>query len=256
MPQWSSAQYLKFEQERTQPAIDLAQKIPLDNAAKVLDVGCGPGNSTAILQQRFTNARILGIDSSEQMIARAQKDYPQLSFAICDVTAPNASLEGEYDVVYSNACLQWIPDHHTLLPHLLGLLASGGALAVQVPLSAKQPVHQIIRQLACTGKWQKWLSDISRSNTLAPEEYHDILAQNTAQFTLWETTYMHRMTSHTAILEWYKGTGMRPFLQALPAELVPEFEQEVFAQIKEIYPTQTNGEVVFRFPRLFFTAIV
>lgn len=260
MPQWDAGQYLLFEKQRTRPACDLAARLAHLDAGRVLDVGCGPGNSTRVLAQTFPAARITGIDSSPEMVAAAtamaQKAglAAQMAFEVLDVTGDLAALGGQWDVVFSNACIQWVPNHQVLLPKLLGLLRGGGVLAVQTPLSNKQPIHAAVQVLAGQPRWAKWFPQPRWSHNLPPQ-YFDLLSGAAASFELWETDYFHDMPSHEAILEWYKGTGLRPFLQALPEEERPAFEAEVLAAVRRDYPAQKNGRVIFCFPRLFFTAV-
>lgn len=254
MSEWNPQQYLKFEAERTQPALDLASRI--DAApARALDVGCGPGNSTQVVAGFFPSAEITGVDSSAAMVETARKEHPHLKFMRYDVSGPLDGLGGGYDLVFSNACLQWVPDHHALLPRLMGLLCPGGLLAVQVPVNFMEPIHQIIEKTVELPRWREKILYHRSFYTLRPEEYFDLLAGISADFTMWETTYMHRLPSHQAIMDWYSSTGLRPSLEAaVDEEARRGFYEEVFRQAREAYPVQKNGEIIFRFPRLFFTA--
>ncbi len=254
MSGWDPQQYLKFKKERTQPARDLAARLKRPEG-KMLDVGCGPGNSTAVLQERFPEAEIWGVDSSEAMIETARKEHPDLKFSRCDISCELDQLPHDFDLVFSNACLQWVPDHPVLLPRLMELLKPGGTLAVQIPINYQEPIHQIIQRTVSLEEWQERIPYRRSFYTLSQEEYFDLLAKCSSDFTMWETIYMHRMPSHQAIMEWYSSTGLRPYLEAAVTEEAREqFFQEVFRQVREAYPVQENGEVIFRFPRLFFTA--
>lgn len=255
MPRWNSQQYLQFQAERTQPAVDLAGRIALLNPGAVLDVGCGPGNSTQVLAERFPKARILGVDSSEEMLQTARESYPALSFRRCDASNDLPELGETFDVVFSNACLQWVPDHPKVFRQMMELLNPGGVLAVQVPMNDQEPIHQILSQTAQSTRWREKIASPRIFYTLSQEEYFNLLGSMTEDFTLWQTTYLHRMPSHQAIMEWYKGTGMRPYLQALPAAERPAFEQDVYRQVEQAYPIQSNGEIIFRFPRFFMLAV-
>lgn len=146
MVTWDSEQYLRFKRERTQPARDLAMQLPPDDGSvtRVLDIGCGPGNSTAVLRERYPHAKILGVDSSPVMIETARKTYPDIDFQLCDVSARLDELPADFDVVFSNACIQWVPDHPHLIPGLLARLRVGGVLAVQTPMNYEEPIHRII----------------------------------------------------------------------------------------------------------------
>jgi len=255
MPDWNAQQYLLFKKERTQPAIDLAARLEHEAPTKALDVGCGPGNSTAVLKERFPGARVIGADSSENMVETAKKDHPELEFIRCDISADIDSLPHDFDIVFSNACLQWIPDHPALLPRLMGLLKPGGLLAVQIPMNFQEPIHKIIESTVSQPPWTELIPHTRLFYTLSQEAYYDILSDISTNFTLWQTTYLHRMPSHQAIMDWYSSTGLRPYLDAAVDEDAREgFYQEVFRQVQEAYPVQKNGEIIFRFPRFFFIA--
>lgn len=255
MSGWNAQQYLKFKKERTQPAIDLAARIEYDAPAKALDVGCGPGNSTAVLKARFPGANVTGADYSGNMVETARKDYPELEFIKCDISAELDSLPHDYDIVFSNACLQWVPDHPSLLPRLMGLLKPGGLLAVQIPMNYQEPIHKIIEATVAQSPWTELIPYMRLFYTLSQEQYFDILSEVSTDFTLWQTTYLHRMPSHQAIMDWYSSTGLRPYLDAAVSEAARDgFYQEVFSQVREQYTIQKKGEIIFRFPRFFFIA--
>ena len=252
MPEWNAAQYLKFGSERTQPAIDLVNRILIDDPARIVDVGCGPGNSTSVLAQRFPHACILGIDNSDDMIATARQSYPQLDFQCCDASRDLCALGTGFDIVFSNACIQWIPDHPALLRGMLALLRPGGVLAIQTPMNYDEPIHRIIQEVS--GKWLGAHNPRIFHN-LTPGEYYDLLSECTACFNLWHTTYYHVMKSHEAILEWYRGTGLRPYLEALPEQAHNQFEADILERVRQAYPAQPNGDILFRFPRFFMLAL-
>lgn len=255
MDDWDAKQYLKFEAERTQPAKDLAGRVELNGECrKALDIGCGPGNSTRMVKQRFPQAQVLGIDQSPEMIQAARIENPELAFRVFDVTRDFTPLGADYDLVFSNACLQWVPEHEALLPRLMELLRPGGVLAVQLPNNFEEPVHRIIESVAAKEEWRVRFPARRVFYQLASEQYFDLLSGISPDFSMWETVYFHRLPSHQAILEWYRGTGLRPYLACLEAEEQRLFEREVLEGIERAYPVRKNGEVIFRFPRLFFTA--
>ena len=251
---WNPAQYLKFEQERTQPARDLANRIEIDAPERVLDLGCGPGNSSAVLKRRFPHARVLGVDSSPDMIERARKNLPDIEFRLFNATGGFSDLGEKWDVIFSNACLQWVPDHRSLLPRLMEALRPGGVLAVQVPLQSKAPVHRLMRELSHRPDRRAHLSGARPFHLLEISDYCDILTQCAASFAIWETDYFHILPSHRAILDWYRGTGLRPYLAALPDSMREEFEQDLLRGVEASFPTLKNGSALFPFPRLFFVA--
>ncbi|MBT1172020.1 methyltransferase domain-containing protein [Bifidobacterium sp. MA2] len=257
---WDSQQYLRFEKERTQPSRDLAMQLPPDDGsvARLIDIGCGPGNSTAVLRERYPHAEILGVDSSPEMIASAREAHPDIDFALCDVSKPEglAALPHDVDVVFSNACIQWVPDHVRLIPALLGLLKSGGVLAVQTPMNYEEPIHRIIADLVHSPAYADKLPQAREFFNLTPPEYWELLHASAASFRMWTTAYLHTLPSHEAIMDWYRGTGLRPYLQALPDDGArAAFETEVAVRVREAYPTRSDGSVVFPFPRFFFTAV-
>lgn len=254
MAEWDSRQYAKFLKERTQPSIDLAARITCISPAEIIDIGCGPGNSTMVLKERFPSAHIIGADNSENMINSAREKHPGLDFMTLDASGDVSALNGRFDVVFSNACIQWVPDHEKLVPKLFGLLRGGGVLAVQIPMNYDEPIHRIIGRLAAGGKWGSRFSEPRIFYTKTPSEYFDILTGVTDDFELWKTSYLHRMGSHEDIIEWYKGTGLRPYLAQLDEAGGAEFISDLLAELKKAYPVQKNGEIIFAFPRFFFIA--
>lgn len=251
---WNSEQYLKFKTERTQPAIDLVSRINTPNPRKILDVGCGPGNSTEVLYNKYPDAYILGVDKSEEMIKTAKLKYPNLDFKICDVSKDLSELDGDFDIVFSNACIQWVPDHKHLLENMLNLLNNNGVLAVQIPMHYNEPIHKAIDELASSEKWRKYFAGLQVFHTLSRSEYYDLLSEILEEFIIWETVYYHVMKSHHDILEWYRGSGLRPYLDLLPETERTVFEAELMKVLTQRYPRQKNGDIIFRFPRFFFIA--
>lgn len=255
MKDWSSAQYLKFESQRTQPSIDLAKRISLAHPGKIIDIGCGPGNSTSVLRDVFPDADILGIDSSENMLEKARANYPELSFERCNAETELGKINERYDIVFSNACIQWIPDHRKLIRNMLNLLTENGVLAVQIPMTNQEPLFKIIYDVVAEPRWGFGPLEFNTVSTLTPEEYFNILSSLSSDFDIWETAYYHRMPNHRALLEWVKGTRLRPYLNTLDEKAAAEFEQEIYNRVVETYPVQPNGEIMFRFNRFFFTAV-
>lgn len=253
MSQWSSIQYLKFENQRTQPAIDLAKKIAVKQPKNILDIGCGPGNSTSVLKKMFPQAYILGVDNSEDMIERAKEVYPDTNFQICDVTTEIDKIDN-YDVIFSNACLQWIPNHKTFIPMLFNKLNENGILAVQIPINGQETLFKIMNDVISEPQWNFSSINVETNETLLPEEYFDILSDCTNNFDIWETVYYHNMPSVEAMVEWIKGTRLRPYLNALEKENAEKLEIEILKRAAIAYKVQKNGEIIFKFRRLFFVA--
>lgn len=254
MSDWNSEQYLKFKKERTQPSIDLVSRIHIENPKRIIDIGCGPGNSTAVLKKRYPDAYILGVDFSPNMIEKAKIDYPELDFMLFDATKDFDKLENKFDIVFSNACIQWIPNHKKLLSDMMSILNPNGIMAVQVPYQFNEPIHKIVGEVAARSEWKSLIPYERVFNILKEEEYFDSLAEISSDFSMWQTTYFHRMPSQQSIIEWYRSTGLKPYLDVLSDDKKAEFESAVFEEVKKAYPIRKNGEVIFRFPRLFFIA--
>jgi trans-aconitate 2-methyltransferase len=253
---WSATQYRAFEDERTRPARDLLAALPQIDARCVVDLGCGPGNSTELLAQRFPGALLSGIDSSADMIEAARKRLPQARFETVGIEAWSAS--GPFDVVLANAVLQWLPDHAALLPALARRLGQGGALAIQMPNNLDCPAHRLMREIAADGAWARKLSAAAKARTAlsSPEWYYALLRSACGRAEVWQTTYYHALPGGAdAIVEWFKGSGLRPYLDPLePAERAAYIERYQ-AALASVYPPLADGGVLLPFPRLFMIGI-
>ena len=253
---WSAKQYVAFEEERTRPVRDLLGALPPIDARNVIDVGCGPGNSTEVLAARYPQARISGTDSSADMIAAARQRLPTIQFEVQDLRDWKES--GPFDVILANAVLQWVPHHETLLPALVEKLAPGGALAVQMPDNLDEPAHRLMLEIAVAGPWAAKLKKSAEAR--APLEgavwYYQLLRPLCAAVDLWRTTYQHSLPGGAAaVVEWFKGSGLRPFLEPLsPAERDAYLERYT-AAIARAYPPLADGSVLLPFPRVFLVAI-
>jgi trans-aconitate 2-methyltransferase len=256
MPQWDAGLYLKFSTERTQPSIDLIQRIALADPRRIVDLGCGPGNSTEALRRRWPGASIAGLDSSPEMIEAARQAYPMGAWEVAD--AARWSPPEPCDLVFANALLQWIPDHQRMCRRLMEQLAPGGALAVQLPAEGhyNSAVHREIRNLSEEPAWCERLQAARARFTHAPATfYYDALQPLASRIDLWETTYYHVVAGPEALLEWYRGTGLRPFLEALAGDGERrDFERKLLDRYTAAYPRQPDGRVLFPFTRLFFVA--
>ena len=250
---WNPALYSRFEAERTRPARDLLAEVPLTSARLVADLGCGPGNSTELLVQRFPGAEVTGIDNSAAMLDTARKRLPGCRFVHADIGAwqPQAAP----DLIYANAALHWVPDHAALVPRLFGLLAPGGVLAVQVPDNRDEPSHRLMRETAAAGPWAARLAQAGeRLGVLPAAAYYDLLVAAGAEVDVWRTVYHHPMDSAGAIVEWVRSTGLQPFLNPLEEVERPDFLARYEAALAGSYPVQADGKRLLRFPRLFLTA--
>jgi trans-aconitate 2-methyltransferase len=251
---WSAAQYLKFEDERTRPARDLVQRIPNVEALSAADIGCGPGNSTAVLRERYRQARIVGVDSSPDMIAAARRRLPDVAFEVADI----AHWEGRgFDVILANATLQWVPGHEALLPALIARLADGGSLAAQTPDNLDEPSHRLMREVAADGPWAAKLAGAAgaRAPRQSAEWHYRLLRAHARRVDVWRTTYFHPLAGGaSAVVEWLKGTGLRPFLDPLGADEREAYLARYEAAIADAYPAEADGTVLLPFPRLFYIA--
>jgi trans-aconitate 2-methyltransferase len=250
---WSATQYLKFEVERTRPVRDLVARIPNDDVRRAADIGCGPGNSTEVLRERYPQAEIIGLDSSPDMIDAARRRLPDVAFAVADLVGWGAA---GFDVILANAVIQWIPGHDTLLPALIGKLADGGSLAVQTPDNLAEPSHRLMQEVAAAGPWAGKLAGAAtaRAERASADWYFRLLRAHTPRVDIWRTTYFHPLAGPRAVVEWVKGTGLRPFLEPLePAERL-DYLARYEAAIARVYPADANGTVLLPFPRLFFVA--
>ena len=252
---WSAAQYLKFEQERTRPACDLVARIPNVEVGTAADIGCGPGNSTEVLRERYPRAAIIGLDSSPEMIAAARRRLPDLAFDVVDIRRWRG--DEAFDVILANAALQWIPDHETLLPALIAKLADGGSLAVQTPDNLDEPSHALIREVAANGLWAAKLAGAAyaRAEQRGVDWYFRILRAHADRVDIWRTTYFHPLAGGaTAVVGWLKATGLRPFLDPLDPSEREGFLDSYETAIAAAYPAEEDGTVLLPFPRLFFVA--
>jgi len=252
---WSAKQYVTFEDERTRPARDLLAAIPTPEARSVVDIGCGPGNSTELLVERFPGAKVQGLDSSPDMIDAARKRLPQLQFEVADID--KWADEGPFDVIFANAVLQWVPDHAMLLPALAGKLAQGGSLAIQMPDNLNEPSHRLMREVAANGPWASKLAGAAgqRTEMADASAYFSMLRLHCARVDVWRTTYHHQLVGGASgVVEWFKGSGLIPFLSPLTEAERAEYLAQYLAEVAKAYPALADGSVLLPFPRLFIVA--
>ncbi|MEM6162005.1 trans-aconitate 2-methyltransferase [Erwinia sp. P6884] len=254
MTDWNPDLYRQFEAERTRPAKELVTRIPLRDVQHITDLGCGPGNSTALLHQTWPQARITGLDSSQAMLEQALQRLPDCRFEQADIQAWQAS--SPQDLIYANASLQWLSDHDTLLPSLVEQLAKGGVLAVQMPDNLDQPTHSLMRKVAENGPWQDKINHDPghRKRLLTTEAYYDLLSSAGCTVDIWRTTYYHVMSSHSAMVEWLRSTGLRPFLSPLQEEEQAAYLAHYLAELTAAYQPRQDGSVLMPYPRLFMVA--
>jgi trans-aconitate 2-methyltransferase len=256
---WSAKQYVAFEDERTRPVRDLLAALPPIEARSVIDLGCGPGNSTEVLAQRYPEAQVAGIDSSPDMVAAARLRLPRVDFAVSEVQDVRGwNSPGPFDVILANAVLQWVPHHETLLPQLIGKLAPRGGLAVQMPDNLDEHAHRLMREIAQRGPWAAKLADAAAARTplAGMDWYYQLLRPLCAKVDLWRTTYYHALSGGAAaIVEWFKGSGLRPFIEPLNDAERGAYLEHYTAAIADAYPALADGTVLLPFPRVFMVAI-
>jgi trans-aconitate 2-methyltransferase len=252
---WDPAQYLRFADERLRPALDLLARVPLTAPAPAhaVDLGCGPGNVTAILKARFPGAEIVGVDGSPAMLEKARAAVPGCRFVQGDFATWRPETAPE--LIYSNAALHWVGGHRALFPRLVSLLAPGGVLAVQMPAMHDAPLRALQYTVAAAGPWAETLRDVgSAPPVLEPGDYWDILRPHVAALDIWETIYLHVLRGEDAVGEWASGSSLRPFLDALPAEQRPAFRRAYADAVAPHYPRRADGSTLLPFRRLFMVA--
>jgi trans-aconitate 2-methyltransferase len=267
---WDPGQYLRFSDQRLRPALDLMAQVPLTAPRRVVDLGCGAGNVTAILTQRFPSAEVTGVDGSASMLEKARAAAPACHFEQGDFATwiphgmPQGSTEGSSvghpaiapDLIFSNAALQWVGGHATLFPRLMSLLAAGGALAVQMPAMHDAPLRRLQYEVAAHGPWAERLtSHASAAPILDSPAYWDLLSPHAAGLDIWETVYLHTLTGEDAVVEWAAGSSLRPFLEPLEPAQQAAFRLAYAEALRPHYPRRADGTTLLPFRRLFLIAV-
>ena len=256
---WDPAQYARFSDQRLRPARELLDRVPLTDPSLVYDLGCGAGTVTRILAERFPGARVIGLDSSPTMLAKAIGEPSRIEWIEGDIA--DWEPERAPDLIYSNAALHWLPDHEALFPRFFGALAPGGALAVQMPITNAQPAHVLMCEtLANGGPGGSRLGDdalaaaAARDWVLDAGAYGELLRPRPAALDIWETEYLHRLPGEDPVLEWMRATGLRPVLDGLDAADRARFLEIYRQRLRAAYPRGPDGLTVYPFRRLFLVA--
>jgi trans-aconitate 2-methyltransferase len=249
---WDPKTYLDFEDERTRPAAELLARVFLKNPAHVIDLGCGPGNSTALLARRWPKAKLEGLDSSEAMLDQARRSGINATWHSGDI--PGWAPARHYDVIFTNATLQWVAGQEKLLPRLMSFLEPAGMLAFQVPCNFNAPSHKLIRDVAAEGPWAAKLANVRNLTLMTPQDYYEILEPLASALDVWETEYLQVLDGDDPVYRWVSGTGLRPFVQALQGEDRESFVAEYRKRAAAAYPMRASGKTLFPFKRLFVVA--
>jgi trans-aconitate 2-methyltransferase len=250
---WDPAQYLKFAGPRLRPALDLLQRIDRETPASVYDIGAGAGNVTRLIAARWPAARIVGVDSSAEMLAKAAAENPRIEWQEADLATWRPDRPAE--IIYSNAALHWLDGHNRLFRGLFAALAPKGVLAVQIPRNFGARSHTLITEAALGGPWRRVLEPLLRPAPVAePEFYYDLLAPLAASLDIWETEYLQVLEGANPVKEWTKGTWLLPLLAALDEPERSRFEADYAARVAAAYPPRGDGKTLFPFRRLFLIA--
>ena len=250
---WNPQIYLQFGGPRTRPAADLLARVPVETPERVIDLGCGPGNSTALLAARWPKAELEGLDSSSAMLAEAAVSGVAARWVLADLA--DWTPAAPYDVIYSNATFQWLDHQQVLLPRLMGFVAPGGAFAFQVPVNFHAPSHALMRAVAADPLWSDRLAGVRDVAFHTAQDYFDLLRPLARDLDIWETTYLHVLDGEDAVYRWVSATGLRPYLAALDGDAKDEFIRLYKARLNEAYPRRADGTTLLPFQRLFVVAL-
>ena len=258
---WNPEQYLKFSNQRLRPALELLERIQIKSPQVIYDLGCGSGDIARIMSERWSSATVYGLDSSDEMLKKAATDKSRVKWVKDNIS--NWSANEPIDIIYSNSALHWLTQHDRVFPKLLGMLTKGGCLAVQMPLSWGMPSHRLMRETLANGGvngkplgTEELRKAIARKWVEDKEFYYEIISKQATQIDIWETEYLHILEGEDPVLEWVRGTGLRPILNTLKDEEKEIFLSEYRKRLREAYPVIANNRTLFPFRRLFIVAIV
>ncbi len=250
---WDPELYLQFAAQRARPALELLARIHAEDVAAIVDLGCGPGNITPSLLARWPGATYIGVDRSAEMLERAAATHPELTWVRAD--AATWAPDHPVDLIYSNATMHWVDDHAAVFPALVGALAPGGSLAVQMPANFSAPTHTSIADVVRSRRWSVDLEPLLRIRPVhEPTWYHDLLAPLAESIDIWTTTYLHRLDGDDPVTRWASGSALRPFLAALADAERDEFVTAYREAAAPHYPRRPDGHTLLPFTRLFIVA--
>ncbi len=254
MLDWNSDLYLKFERERAQAARDLLARIPPLAPRKIVDLGCGPGNSAALLALYFRGAEILGVDTSENMLKAARERLPEAQFVLQDLNLWEP--EEPVDLIFANAALHFAPEHEKLLTKFMSFLTPGGVLAVQMPNVLQDAAHALMRMVSVDGPWAEKLAPIAKTRAVigSLDDYYAWLSPYARMVDLWQTIYVHPLDGPEAMVDWFVGSALRPFLDKLDEKETAAFLVQYRRELEMAYTPQADGKVLLLYPRVFFVA--
>lgn len=253
-PVWDPRQYLRHAGPRLRPAVELLARVDLDEPARVVDLGCGPGTSTSLLRARWPRASIIGIDDSPEMLAVAAAADVRAEWVRADIAA--LPIGRRFDLVFSNAALHWVRDHEALFARLLGLLNPGGVLAVQMPTNHHAPSHRLVAEMASEPRWIGRLGSLDLSTPVrTAADYVAMVRSSVDALDVWETEYQHELMGPTPVLDWIRGTSLRPVLSSLSPEAGERFCADLVPLLAQAYPPDDAGRTRFPFRRLFLVAV-
>ena len=254
MPDWDPKLYLEFSDQRARPASDLIAQIRLENPTRLIDLGCGTGNSTEQLHSRWPNAEVTGLDSSAAMLARARQNHADWRWI--ESSVENWQPETSCDLIFSNAALHWVPNHRELFPRLLNSVAPGGALAVQMPYNFESPAHVTMKKVAADPCWSGKLDGASERAHVEPMSfYYDALRRIASAMNIWETVYLQIVDGPRAVFDWVRSTAMRGYLDRLSDDAQQNvFQQMCLREFQKSYIADDQGKVLFPYRRMFIIA--
>lgn len=252
MTTWEPQIYLRYADIRFRAGLDLIARIPKLDYPIIYDLGCGTGHLTRILADTFRGSKVTGIDSSPEMLFEARREFPALNWQQADITAWRPPAPPH--LIYTNAALQWVPDHETLLPSLLNKLRPNGVIAMQVPRHFESPSHLGLKELVTQSEWREILEPLLLAPIPAPEMYWRWLSPHARNIDIWETIYMQVLDGPDPVVNFMRGTALRPFLSALSEHQAAPFIGAFAKQMAVAYPPEANGQTLFPFRRLFVVA--